>query len=323
MKPHSEWDEAYVLNLPPGEFDWVEFKGARALDLTLSGVKEANVREELSRQLSAFSNSGGGALVYGIANPAAGSPLVVDGGGISLQCKASSTKEWLEDIIPNLVESSLKQFNVLPIESKPGGHIARGKAVFLISIPDSEQAPHQANDKRYYARIGGKSVPIGHRFVVDILGRSKHPKMGVRFAFVRETNGDALELKAWCENTARVFANYVNGELLLPLDCIPSTEHEEDRIVSRDGWRYHRFVFDNVHKDVVGINTQAMQAFTVSRYDPVLPTQAFHIPLRIKFSSLLKKHDLADKEIIWRVYADNAPVQTERIAIRSIKVVDP
>ena len=59
MKPTVDWDESYILNLPPGEHDWVEFKGNRSLDFSLSGVDENNVLNELSKQLSAFANSGG------------------------------------------------------------------------------------------------------------------------------------------------------------------------------------------------------------------------------------------------------------------------
>jgi hypothetical protein len=57
--------------------------------------------------------------------------------------------------------------------------IAADKAIFVIEIPDSESAPHQATDRKYYARIAGKSKPIGHRMVLDILGRIKHPKIEV------------------------------------------------------------------------------------------------------------------------------------------------
>src|SRR6266446_361168 len=156
MKPAVEWDEQHIFSLPSGELDWVEFKSSRSLDLTIPGVKESEVRNELSKQLSAFSNSGGGTLVYGITDPVPGQPHNVDLGGVALRCKGKSTKEWLEDIIPNLVEFPLKRFNVHLVPGQAGSQIANGKGLFLIEIPDSEQAPHQANDKKYYARVGGK-----------------------------------------------------------------------------------------------------------------------------------------------------------------------
>lgn len=49
MKPIDEWDENYILNLPPGEHDWVEFKGSKSLDFNLPGVKIDDVINELSK----------------------------------------------------------------------------------------------------------------------------------------------------------------------------------------------------------------------------------------------------------------------------------
>ncbi len=92
MKPIAEWNEEYILSLPSGEVDWVEFKSSRSLDLTRPGVKEAEVRNELSKQLSAFSNAGGGALVYGVSDPTPGEPLKVSDGGVSLRCKVGAPK---------------------------------------------------------------------------------------------------------------------------------------------------------------------------------------------------------------------------------------
>ncbi len=69
MKPTSEWDLNHILQLPPGEFDWLEMKGRKALDFSLSSVDENKVLDELSKQVSAFANSGGGVIVYGITAP--------------------------------------------------------------------------------------------------------------------------------------------------------------------------------------------------------------------------------------------------------------
>ena len=98
MKPIDEWDENYVLNLPPGEHDWVEFKGSMGLDLDLPNVKIDKVLNELSKQVSAFGNSGGGTLIYGVKDSSE-IPREVDLGGVSLNLRGKSTKEWLEDVL--------------------------------------------------------------------------------------------------------------------------------------------------------------------------------------------------------------------------------
>lgn len=48
MRDPRDWDEQYLLNLPVGGFDWLEVKGRRGLDLTLDGVRQKDVRANLS-----------------------------------------------------------------------------------------------------------------------------------------------------------------------------------------------------------------------------------------------------------------------------------
>lgn len=124
------------MQIPPGEFDWVEFKGRRALDVSAPGAVESKVLDELAKQLSAFANSGGGVLVYGITNPTDNQPKAVDDGGISIACKRPNIREWLEDIIPNLVEFPLKKFNVYSLTNQSGGSgLADDKCIIFIDIP--------------------------------------------------------------------------------------------------------------------------------------------------------------------------------------------
>ena len=51
-KPIAEWNEDVVLGLPLGENDTFERKGSRLLDLTLAGVRENDVLNELAKQPS-------------------------------------------------------------------------------------------------------------------------------------------------------------------------------------------------------------------------------------------------------------------------------
>jgi len=114
--PIRNWTEDDVLALPAGENDSFERKGSRLLDLKLSGVKEDDVLNEFAKQLSAFSNTGGGQIIYGVANNG-----TVDGGGVALSVKGrQSTKEWLEDVIPKLTEFEIIGFNVYDIGPKSG-----------------------------------------------------------------------------------------------------------------------------------------------------------------------------------------------------------
>jgi hypothetical protein len=181
MKPTREWDVAYVLGLPGGEQDRLERKGTRALDINLDAVDPNRVRTELSVNVSAMANTGGGQIVYGLSDQGA-----IDAGGISKNIRGG-TKEWLEDIIPHAVEYSLKGFAVYELPEVAGfTHCDPGKAVFVIDVPDSDEAPHQALDGKYYGRVGGKSRPLPHRLVMDIVNRRKYPVIEPTFAWSRD-----------------------------------------------------------------------------------------------------------------------------------------
>jgi hypothetical protein len=82
MKPAQQWDEHDMLSLSCGECDWFEAKGRAALDRTIPSVRESDVLAVVSKAVSAFANSGGGILVYGVSHPSSSSGhWTVDDGG--------------------------------------------------------------------------------------------------------------------------------------------------------------------------------------------------------------------------------------------------
>ena len=135
-KALDSWNEDDVLALPPGENDAFERKGSRLLDLTLPGVREGDVLNELAKQLSAFSNTGGGRIFYGVADDG-----TIDNGGVVVSVKGQqSTKEWIEDVIPTLTEFEIVGFNVYEIRPNPtNSKIAAGKALYVVDLPDSDR----------------------------------------------------------------------------------------------------------------------------------------------------------------------------------------
>lgn len=228
MKPVRDWSLSDVAALPVGECDWLEIKGRRALDLSLPGVKIETVRGIMSKAISAFANSGGGQLVYGLDNPA--TAWAVDMGGIPLAMKKPGVREWLEDVIPTLVDPQLRRFNVYVFsEASAELPLAPDHGIVVIDIGDSEDAPHQASDNRYYGRIGGKSHPLNHRFVSDIFHRRREPSIDIALEFDIITKsehnpitGEVIghfvqpELAMIATNAGRVYARYVTVIIDLP-----------------------------------------------------------------------------------------------------------
>src|SRR5882672_3409423 len=91
-KAIGTWDEDDILALPRGENDAFERKGSRLLDLTVAGVSQDDVLNELGKQLSAFANTGGGRIFYGLADNG-----TVDSGGVTRLIRGRQTaKDWLE-----------------------------------------------------------------------------------------------------------------------------------------------------------------------------------------------------------------------------------
>jgi len=214
-KPVSEWTEDDVLSLPAGEDDSFERKGARSLDLTLPGANEGAVLDELAKQLSAFSNTEGGQIIYGVGNAG-----TVDNGGVARSIKGrQSTKEWLEDVIPILTDFEIVGFNVHEITPKAiGSSLAADKSIYVVEVPNSERAPHQSKrDLKYYVRLGGKSRPASHRLIEDIRNRARHPNLeahdlqivgavvqGSRFAGLRSEFELCISVRFGVRNKGRV-----------------------------------------------------------------------------------------------------------------------
>lgn len=339
MKNPVEWDEIYLLNLPSGEFDWIEFKETRKLDFLLPGINRDVVLRELSKQVSAFANSGGGIIVFGIENPRSGDPLKVDDqGGVSLNL-GNGTREWLEDIVPKLVDFPLSKINVYELVAKDNEatQIKADKGIFIIDIPSSEQAPHQAIDNLYYARVGGKSKPINHRFVMDIIGRAKHPKlkMEVKLMLAEESSrarysgSKNLEIECYCRNSGSIYANFVNGWVYVPSSVILSY----GRKIVIEEKEYVSFYFENVHKDMVGsrdtyrsmnvggnsMPLKGTEPLYVTRFDPVLPRLRFHVLTEeLKTKSIEALENLSEEKILWTIYADNAPEEKGEITIKEL-----
>ena len=124
---------------------------------------------------------------------------------------------------------------------------------------------------------------------MDIINRPKHPKMVVtcrinpqgRYSGRKGRNVPTLSF--YCRNAGRVYANYVNGYVWVPL-ALASLREEEDAVEDEmDGKKHVRKYFDNTVQEVVGqvdryygpIGGTMKEAVYVSRYEPVLPSRGF------------------------------------------------
>jgi schlafen family protein len=319
-KPVSEWDEDYILSLSK-ENDEFDRKSARSLDVK-AGADENDVLNELAKQLSAFANTGGGQIIYGVEDDG-----TIGLGGVSVDMKPGGTKEWLERKIPGLTEYELAGFGVHEFEPKSSGsQIASGKALYVVDVPDSEGAPHQSvRDKKYYIRNGSQSVPARHKLIEDIRNRLKHPRVvlaGVTTENVK-VNQPTGDPQSFSLDIILLIALFNYGPL-----------KSSDTFVSLNpGAGSFRFGYDK--EAATGI-TAAKRNTGMWQINRTIPPQSeasfrasYQLPAR-RFLSMFpqmwreagEQKPLDDVFIEWAIYADSAAPRTGRMSMRDIGLMD-
>ncbi|QQS46355.1 MAG: ATP-binding protein [Acidobacteriota bacterium] len=159
----ERWAEEEILSLPLGEHDYFDRKSGNLL----SDIKKFEMA--VGKALSAFANSGGGHLLLGVNDHGSFD-------GVPEMQGRTTTREWLEQKIPNLVIYPLQDFRVHQVAPSSPSGIPAGKVLIVIDVGDSELAPHQnASDHIYYCRMAGHSKPAPHFYLQALWQRERYP----------------------------------------------------------------------------------------------------------------------------------------------------
>jgi hypothetical protein len=162
MRPVAEWDESDLLAMIRDEIQeslTLDFKRSAALDKS-----DNKKRNELSKDASAFANSEGGMLIYGIVEDGH-IPTAMDEG----VDRTKITKEWLESVIRTNIHPAVDQLLIkqIPLSNKGPETVA-----YVLEIGQAtSRAPHQAFDHRYYKRFNFESTPMEDYEVRDLMRR--------------------------------------------------------------------------------------------------------------------------------------------------------
>lgn len=329
MKPVRDWDENYILSLPVQEYDDIEFKAPQWLDISTPAARDKTCTE-LARELSALANTGGGQLVLGIKDPqkCKSGVLEIADGGVPVILEKKDTAEWLRAVIPTLLEFPITGFEVHPIlPNHSNSRIEAGKALFVIDVPDSEAAPHQSKrDNKYYMRIGGNSVPVGHRLVLDILGRQKYPDVILSFQIVGEfvdEVGRTIDrprrrkffIRVIAKNSGRVLAHYVNVILSFPPTLVPNVDIWVAKQEVENGETICKENLANTRRDIISGEEPYAQRGP-SWFDPILPQRhhSWTLPLNQRFAHT----NWNEESIRWEIFADNASGKIGTILVKDI-----
>jgi hypothetical protein len=193
MKSANEWDEAYLqelIRIEEQEGLRLDYKASAALDKT-DGKKN-----ETSKHVSAFANSAGGFLVYGMLENKH-VPISIDAG----VDRNMITKEWLESVIKSRISPIIEDFTVKQVSLPSKGP---NQVAYVVEIAQAtSRAPHQAYDHRYYKRYNYESTPMEDYEVRDLMRRSI--QYGRKFGAAWELNVEVKRL-----------LSSVEGKLIIP-----------------------------------------------------------------------------------------------------------
>jgi hypothetical protein len=308
----DRWTLERLDELGPHEYDFQEFKSTPFL----WDGKEicSSFHHDLSKQLSAFANGAGGRIFLGVDDR--GDPDE----GIPKDLKPGGTRSWLEDVIPRLVSPPLARFNVHEVPGVDGGKFRTlpGRAVYVVDVPSSEEAPHQALDNRYYLRIAGKSRPMGHVHVQDILRRTRQPHVevsrlgpyGVAERILTDPRGPKVYIafRLFVANRGRTMAHHVGTEILLPRPLVGREVRQ--RMLESGEIQY----------------TQTPGTIVMFRYHPTplfpgqeIFSQLVWVGIHRSNIDVVRSGEAA---LSWKVFADDAAARMGRQSLRRYQVVE-
>lgn len=165
MREPWEWTEDDILSLihnKVGEGTRLEYKACDALGKT-DGVKK-----EISRDVSAFANSAGGTIIYGVTENSAHEPEKIDSGFDP----SDISGEWLEQVINSIIERRINGVIINPValsKTNPG------KVLYVVYIPESKLAPHMAADDRFYRRFNFQRIRMKEYEVRNLMRQEHYP----------------------------------------------------------------------------------------------------------------------------------------------------
>ena len=133
------------------------------LDYKASPALEPKKSVEIAKDVSAFTNSDGGLLIYGVEEDKISHlPMRIDAG-----VDPKWNREWLEQVITSHVNPRIDGIEIQQFA------LANGNSVVCVQIPKSFRGPHQASDNKYYKRFNFASFPMEHYEVDDVRARAQ------------------------------------------------------------------------------------------------------------------------------------------------------
>jgi hypothetical protein len=310
--PRTEADLQSLIVGQVEESVSLEYKHGAALS------RDDKKRDEITKDVSAFANSAGGLIVYGITEgttattrhlPVALAP--VD--------RTQFSREWLEQVIQR-IQPKIDGIEIIPISlaSSPS-HVA-----YAVSIPQSDTA-HQAADKRYYKRHNFMAVPMEDYELRDVMNRLTHPIIELEAEIVCEMQSSSsmypvtlpgqeqalfpehlMHIRAF--NRGKAVAHHVVCFAKVPSELLDENEKIDDGSIA----------FDNHTAQFTGAVQAGFRHYGNPQWMPILPqlSRKLHsLRLRPDFH----RHFADEITIPWVAYCDTSPVRSGEFTNTNVK----
>jgi predicted HTH transcriptional regulator len=144
-------------------------------------------QEILAKEISAFANSAGGVIVFGV------DCRIIDGIDEAVELTPISNLNRAETTVRDATSDLLQpRHDGIRVASVPALNDSTTGYV-IVDVPRSDRRPHRseaANQKEYYKRIGSRSYPMEHYDIEDAFKRSTAPILALDVGLIRPGSAD-------------------------------------------------------------------------------------------------------------------------------------
>ncbi len=180
LQPKNLLDLEQIVEEQTEESSFLEFKSSRMFKKGLG--KAAG---DLSKEITAFANGGGGTLIIGIEETNEDRSKA---SGVAGTVDKKITSERLQQLLETRISPPIPNLEIIEIVDKVGG------VCFVIGVPLSDIGPHQASDLKYYARRQYQKLPMEHYEIEDVRNRWRvsEPKISLRIEISKQVLTDLV-----------------------------------------------------------------------------------------------------------------------------------
>ena len=205
----SEWTKQLLEQMiADGVEENLSLDYKRADSLAKTDGKKA----EITKDISAFANSTGGVLIYGVAEFGDDARRHLPERLDPIQ-RTEISKEWLDQVIQT-IQPRIEGLTIHPVTISESDNTT----CYVVEVPQSHTA-HMARDHRYHKRNNFTTAHMEDYEVRDVMNRKTHPKIR---AFIRINRPVDYKpegtIVVKLENYGRVLARHVMVELDVPIN---------------------------------------------------------------------------------------------------------